>query len=48
MIVGEYFADLLVENGLIVELKAVKRLEKEHTAQLINYLKATDIKITPT
>jgi len=43
-IVGEYFADLLVEDSLIVELKAVKRLEKEHTAQLINYLKATNKK----
>ena len=42
-IVGEYFADLLVENVFIVELKAVKRLEKEHTAQLINYLKAANI-----
>ena len=43
-IVGEYFADLLIENSFIVELKAVKRLEKEHSAQLINYLKATNIK----
>jgi len=42
--VGEYFADILVEDLFIVELKAVKRLEKEHTAQLINYLKATGIK----
>ena len=41
-IVGEYLADLLIENSIIVELKAVKHLEKEHMAQLINYLKATN------
>lgn len=39
--VGEYFADLLVENRLIVELKAVKALAPEHFAQTLNYLKAT-------
>ncbi len=43
-IVGEYYADLLVENRLIVELKTCASLEKEHQAQLINYLKATGIK----
>ena len=40
-IVGEYFADLLVEGRVIVEIKAVKHLLKEHQAQLLNYLKAT-------
>lgn len=39
-IVGEYFADLLVENDLIVELKAVRALEDVHSAQLLAYLKA--------
>ncbi len=40
-IVGEYFADLLVEDRVIVELKAVKALTTEHEAQLLNYLNAT-------
>jgi GxxExxY protein len=39
--VGEYFADLLVDDKIIVELKAAKTLADEHEAQLINYLKAT-------
>ena len=44
-IVGEYFADLLVEGRVIVEIKAVKHLLKEHQAQLLNYLKATGIQV---
>lgn len=40
-IIGEYVADLQVNSSLLVELKAVKVLTKEHEAQLINYLKAT-------
>jgi len=43
--VGEYFADLLVEDNIIVELKAIKQLSEIHEAQLINYLKATNKKI---
>lgn len=39
--VGEYFADILVGNEVVVELKAVKALAPEHTAQTLNYLKAT-------
>ena len=39
--VGEYFPDLLVEESLVVELKCVERLCNEHTAQCLNYLKAT-------
>ncbi len=39
--VGEYFPDLLVEESLIVELKCVDHLASEHTAQCLNYLKAT-------
>jgi len=44
-IVGEYFADLLVEGSVIVEIKAVRHLLKEHQAQLLNYLKATGIQV---
>ena len=39
--VGEYFADLLVEDALVVELKCAERLAKEHTAQCLNYLRAS-------
>lgn len=39
--VGDYFVDMLVNNKLIVELKAVKTLAAEHFAQLLNYLKIT-------
>ncbi len=39
--VGEYFADLLVEGKVIVELKAAHQIADEHEAQLLNYLKAT-------
>ena len=44
-LVGEYFADILVEGKVIIELKTVKTIEKIHEAQLLNYLKATDIKV---
>ena len=44
-IVGEYFADIVVENRIILELKAVESLQKIHEAQILNYLKATDYKI---
>lgn len=43
--VGEYFADLLVNNLVIIELKAAETLMEEHENQLINYLKATDIEV---
>jgi len=39
-IVGEYFADLVVENEIIVEIKAIKELNEIHQAQLMNYLVA--------
>ena len=42
-IIGEYWADLLVEKQLILELKTCASLGNEHHAQLINYLKATGI-----
>ena len=43
--VGEYYADILVDNKVIVEIKAAKCLSGEHEAQLLNYLKATDIEV---
>lgn len=43
--VGNYFADILVENSVIVELKAGEGLIEEHEAQLVNYLKATNIEV---
>jgi GxxExxY protein len=43
--VGEYFADLLVEEAVIVELKAAARLAEEHGAQLVNYLRATHVEV---
>ena len=39
--VGDYFVDMLVNDSLIVELKAVKSLMPEHFAQIMNYLKIT-------
>lgn len=42
-LVGNYFADLLVEDSVIVELKAVRELVPEFSAQVINYLKAARI-----
>lgn len=43
--VGEFWADMLVEDKVLIELKAVKTLMPEHQAQLINYLKATRIPV---
>lgn len=43
-IVGEYVADLIVEGAILVELKATKRLDEIHTAQILNYLKATKLR----
>ena len=42
-VLGEYFADLLVEGVLIIELKACKMLADEHTAQLLGYLRSARI-----
>ena len=42
-IIGDYLADLLVENLVIVELKAVKAIDPNHVAQALNYLKATGL-----
>ena len=43
IVVGEYVADLVVEETVVVELKASKALDPVHTAQCINYLKATGL-----
>ncbi len=40
-VIGEYFADLVINDSVIAELKAVRKLLSEHEAQLLNYLKAT-------
>lgn len=44
-VVGEFFADLIVQDCIIVEVKAAKALASEHEAQLLNYLKATRIEV---
>lgn len=44
-IVGGYFADILVNDKIIVEIKAARNLAPEHEAQLLNYLKATSIEV---
>jgi len=44
MVVGEYQTDLLVEDKVIVELKAVRAIDPIHVAQCLNYLKATKLK----
>lgn len=44
-VVGEYYADLLGEDRVIVELKAASRLLLEHEAQLLNYLRATPYEV---
>jgi GxxExxY protein len=43
--VGEYFADVLVEDVLVVELKCVERLGNEHMAQCLNYLRASGLSV---
>ncbi len=45
IVIGEYVADLFIEDKVIVELKVASDISKAHEAQLINYLKATDIEI---
>ena len=43
--VGEYYADIIVENKVIIELKAAKTIVEAHEAQLINYLKASNLEV---
>ncbi len=44
-LVGEYIADLVIDNKVIIELKAISRLNSSHTAQALNYLTATGLKL---
>jgi GxxExxY protein len=44
-LVGEYFVDIVVEDKVVLELKAVDHLDKIHEAQLLNYLNATDYNV---
>lgn len=44
-VVGEYFADLLVEDCVLVEIKTLRALVKTHEAQLLNYLRATPCEV---
>lgn len=43
--IGHYVADIIVEQKIILELKAQKQLTKAHEAQILNYLKATKLKV---
>jgi GxxExxY protein len=45
VIVGEYYADIIVDNKVLVELKAVSKIAPDHKAQIINYLNATGIDV---
>ena len=44
-VVGEYVADILVNETLLIEVKAVRKLDEIHMAQCLNYLKATGLRI---
>jgi GxxExxY protein len=44
-VIGDYIADILVENSIILELKAADRIADIHKAQTLNYLKATNFKL---
>jgi len=45
VVVGEFFADLFVEKRVLVELKAVSMINQDHTAQALNYLRATGVDV---
>ena len=45
IVVGSYFADLIVNDKILLELKATKELKEEHEAQILNYLKATKYEV---
>jgi len=45
IVIGDYIADIVVEDRVIIELKAVNNLAKAHEVQLVNYLKATKIEV---
>ena len=43
--VGQYIADMIVEDSVLIEIKAIEALQKVHEAQILNYLKATGYKV---
>jgi GxxExxY protein len=45
VVIGQYFADVLIEDKVVIELKAVEQIVKAHENQLVNYLKATDLEV---
>jgi GxxExxY protein len=45
VVVGQYVADIIVENKVLIELKAVSQFDDTHLAQCLNYLKATGLKL---
>ncbi|MBX3045930.1 MAG: GxxExxY protein [Anaerolineales bacterium] len=45
VVVGEYIADFVIENRVILEIKALSALDKAHTAQCLNYLKASSLSL---
>ncbi len=45
VVVGDYVADLVVEQNVLLEIKAIQALNQSHTAQLLNYLKATGLRV---
>jgi GxxExxY protein len=45
IIIGEYTADLLIEEVVLVELKAIKALDESHRGRCLNYLKATGLRL---
>ena len=44
-VIGDYIADMVVEDKIILELKSIKEIDPVHEAQLVNYLKATGIEV---
>jgi GxxExxY protein len=44
-IVGDYYADILIEDKIILELKTIEKITDAHKAQALNYLKATGLKL---
>lgn len=45
VVVGQYFADLLVEDALLIELKVARAIDDAHRAQCLNYLRATGLRL---
>jgi GxxExxY protein len=45
IVVGDYYADIIADDKIVIEIKAVSKLEPVHEVQLVNYLKATGIEV---